>query len=420
MLVAQVALVAFAAAFSAAAQTNVTAAPATAAATAAAKTSPAELSEQWRARCIAGRRSICGKILKIFPNGILVEGGYTNLLRAPLTKSWLVPGSVVARRAPDLVESREPGALCVGTIFLTDLPRGKPHQYDYVILAGYPTGEFSLHLRRHNPENGPPLFRQSGSGGQSQSGRRGQAGHEMNFPRRLLPCAGAAFVFFAAATAVSAAENPKPFGLAARPGSKSFLQMPPRADGAIPKLLSQTGAFKNVREFSPADDLIPYDLVVPFWSDGAEKSRFISVPQNLTIKFSPAGEWVFPRGTVFVKTFFLATNELNPTSLRRLETRLLVCDETGGVYGVTYKWRADDSDADLLATNLTEDIRHPNRDRRADANLVLSEPAGLPDLPHRERRPGPRRQNPAAQSRFHISLRRHRQRTPRVEPRRLV
>ena len=32
--------------------------------------------------------------------------------------------------------------MCVGTVFLTDLPRGKPKQYDYVLIAGYPTGEF--------------------------------------------------------------------------------------------------------------------------------------------------------------------------------------------------------------------------------------------------------------------------------------
>jgi len=96
-----------------------------------------------RATCLNGRRSICGKILRVFPNGLLVESGYTNLLREPLTKSWLVPGSVVASPAQNLVESKEPGALCVGTVFLTDLPRGKPHQYDYVILAGYPTGEFT-------------------------------------------------------------------------------------------------------------------------------------------------------------------------------------------------------------------------------------------------------------------------------------
>jgi uncharacterized repeat protein (TIGR03806 family) len=172
----------------------------------------------------------------------------------------------------------------------------------------------------------------------------------------MFPRAGAIFAFCLVAASISAGESHKPFGLPSRPESKSFLQMPPRADGAIPKLLSQTGAFKNIRDFTLADGLVPYDLVVPFWSDGAEKSRFISVPENQTVKFSPTGEWIFPPGTVFVKSFFFATNELNPNSLRRLETRLLVRDETGGVYGVCYKWRADGSDADLLATNLTEQI----------------------------------------------------------------
>ena len=102
-----------------------------------------QLSEQLRAQGIAGRRSICGKILRVFPKGILVESGYTNLARAPLTKSWLIPGTVVAARGEGMVETREPGAMCIGTVFLTDLPRGKPHPYDYVVIAGYPTGDFT-------------------------------------------------------------------------------------------------------------------------------------------------------------------------------------------------------------------------------------------------------------------------------------
>ena len=146
-----------------------------------------------------------------------------------------------------------------------------------------------------------------------------------------------------------------PFGLESRPQTKAYLQMPEQADGAMPPLLSQTGAFKALRRLIPNDGLIPYDVIVPFWSDGAVKNRYISVPDG-KIGFGQTGEWVFPRGTVFVKTFALATNESYPGSLRRLETRLLVCANTGGVYGVVYKWRADDSDADLLATNLTEAI----------------------------------------------------------------
>lgn len=155
---------------------------------------------------------------------------------------------------------------------------------------------------------------------------------------------------------LAAAGNSKASGLDARPETKAYLRMPPRTNVPMPPQLSQTGVFSSVRDFSPADAMIPYDLIVPFWSDGAAKTRWISVPDHLKIKFAPTGEWTFPHGTVFVKTFTLATNEANPNSLRRLETRLLVCDADGGVYGVTYKWRADESDADLLTTNLTEMI----------------------------------------------------------------
>ena len=74
------------------------------------------------------------------------------------------------------------------------------------------------------------------------------------------------------------------------------------------------------------------------------------------IAFAPTGSWTFPAGTVFVKTFQLQTNLSNPNSLHRLETRLLVRDINGAVYGVTYKWRPDNSDADLLTTSSNEDI----------------------------------------------------------------
>jgi len=153
-----------------------------------------------------------------------------------------------------------------------------------------------------------------------------------------------------------AAESVRPYGLTTRAAAGAYLQMPDRADGVMPRLLSQTGVFADPARLQPRDGLIPYDLIVPFWSDGAVKSRWVSVPGGQTIHFAPTGEWRFPHGTVFVKTFTLATNELQPTALRRLETRLLVCNADGGVYGVVYKWRADLSDADLLETNLTESI----------------------------------------------------------------
>ena len=78
-----------------------------------------------------------------------------------------------------------------------------------------------------------------------------------------------------------------------------------------------------------------------------DKLRWIAVPAG-KITFSPTGEWHFPAGTVFVKNFDLPMDAAHPEVKRRLETRLLVRDSQGGVYGVVYKWRPDGSDADLL------------------------------------------------------------------------
>lgn len=146
------------------------------------------------------------------------------------------------------------------------------------------------------------------------------------------------------------------FGLASRTGPEPYLRMPRRATGKLPALLSQTGAFKDMRHLVPNDALIPYDLVVAFWSDGASKQRWVAIPTGGKIKFTATGDWAFPNGSVLIKTFELAVDEAHPENKRRLETRLLVRDDMGGVYGATYKWRADNSDADLLDSSVTESI----------------------------------------------------------------
>ena len=146
------------------------------------------------------------------------------------------------------------------------------------------------------------------------------------------------------------------YGLERRPAAKPYLQMPENENGPIPKLLSQTGAFQDLRSLTPSSALLPYELIAPFWSDGAFKTRWVSVPHATKMGFAPAGEWTFPAGTVFVKHFELPTDPAQTASPRRLETRLLVRDSTGGVYGVTYKWRPDQTDADLLTQSLTEPI----------------------------------------------------------------
>ncbi len=127
--------------------------------------------------------------------------------------------------------------------------------------------------------------------------------------------------------------------------------------GAItaPTLLSQTGLFSNTATLTPNPGVIPYDMIEPFWSDGADKSRWLAIPNDGThntadeqIQFSADGNWLFPKGAVLIKHFELGG--------QRLETRFEVHGDDGIYYYLTYKWNATETDATLLSGALDENI----------------------------------------------------------------
>ena len=84
--------------------------------------------------------------------------------------------------------------------------------------------------------------------------------------------------------------------------------------------------------------------------------RWVALPDAAKIGFAPVGEYQWPGGTVFVQHFEIVTNEATGAR-RRLETRLLVLDAAGTFgYGATYRWRPDNSDADLVDANGQEEV----------------------------------------------------------------
>ncbi|BDS07685.1 hypothetical protein NT6N_27250 [Oceaniferula spumae] len=124
-----------------------------------------------------------------------------------------------------------------------------------------------------------------------------------------------------------------------------------------PLTLSATGAFSNLSNLTPAAGIYAYDINHPFWSDFATKRRWFSIPQlSDTVGYSDSVPWAFPTGQVWIKHFDLEMERGNAASSRPLETRFIV-KTTGGIYGLTYRWRADGSDADLVGSNgLDEDL----------------------------------------------------------------
>jgi hypothetical protein len=121
--------------------------PATSQADAAAsEVAQAQHVQEIREACIRNRRRICGKIVKVLPEGLVIDSGYTNLARAQINRSWLLPGVVSAERTTNVVEENQPGCFCFGLVFLTDLPEARgarPKPYDYVNIEAFPEGRFT-------------------------------------------------------------------------------------------------------------------------------------------------------------------------------------------------------------------------------------------------------------------------------------
>tara|TARA_R110002051_G_scaffold55112_2_gene102924 strand:+ start:17403 stop:20720 length:3318 start_codon:yes stop_codon:yes gene_type:complete len=131
----------------------------------------------------------------------------------------------------------------------------------------------------------------------------------------------------------------------------------------LPSLLSETGAFSDLQTLQPNQGILPYELIESFWSDGAEKKRWMAIPNNGThntsieqISFSENGDWQFPKGTVLIKHFEMPIDENNPAITKRLETRFSIKASTGSFYFATYKWNEAQTDAVLLASGLDENI----------------------------------------------------------------
>ena len=108
----------------------------------------------------------------------------------------------------------------------------------------------------------------------------------------------------------------------------------------FPQLLSETGCVDPLDPTQVVEGAIPYGINTPFWTDGADKSRWMALPPDGTIETGEDGDLHFPIGTVFIKEFSL--------NGRRIETRLLARHDDGEWGGYTYVWNESETEAELL------------------------------------------------------------------------
>lgn len=111
----------------------------------------------------------------------------------------------------------------------------------------------------------------------------------------------------------------------------------PAANNDFPTSLLDTGCVDPDDPTQPASGLVPYTVNALFWSDNAEKERYMALPDGETITVEDNGDWTFPTGTVLMKNFRL-DGEL-------FETRLFVHHDDGQWAGYSYEWNDAGTDA---------------------------------------------------------------------------
>ena len=99
---------------------------------------------------------------------------------------------------------------------------------------------------------------------------------------------------------------------------------------SFPTTLSATGIFSNLSQLTPNPGVVAYDINLPFWSDHALKQRWFVI-KNTTdlINYHQDDSWTFPNGMIWVKHFDLELERGNPATRKRIETRVIVRNQTG-------------------------------------------------------------------------------------------
>lgn len=106
-----------------------------------------------------------------------------------------------------------------------------------------------------------------------------------------------------------------------------------------PERLSETGLYADIASGKIAPRNLPFEPQYPLWTDGAEKSRWIRVPDGATINASDSNFWVFPVGTKLWKEFAFGG--------QKVETRLLWRATPREWVFAAYVWNADQTEAFL-------------------------------------------------------------------------
>lgn len=111
-------------------------------------------------------------------------------------------------------------------------------------------------------------------------------------------------------------------------------------------VLSDYGLFigENMADLIPHEDLLIYEPITPLFTDYADKTRYVWMPEGVSATYVADYEtFDFPDGTVLIKNFYYE-NTLPNNERRVMETRLLY-KRNGGWEFADYVWNEEQTEA---------------------------------------------------------------------------
>ena len=114
----------------------------------------------------------------------------------------------------------------------------------------------------------------------------------------------------------------------------------------LPDELACTGLYDDIDSKTIATGVREFAPAFALWSDGAEKTRWVYLPEGTTIDASDPNDWRFPIGTKLWKEF--------RWNGRRAETRLFWKVGDGRWIKAPYRWNDDESGATRFAGGMVQ------------------------------------------------------------------
>nr|WP_281501209.1 SO2930 family diheme c-type cytochrome [Erythrobacter sp. F6033] len=123
----------------------------------------------------------------------------------------------------------------------------------------------------------------------------------------------------------------------------------------MPRALSQYGFFLDAADQQPNYHVTSYELNTPLYSDGADKLRFVYLPEGTSLSGEDEGLLDFPVGSAIIKTFAFGDGD----DRKLIETRVLLHRADGWI-ALPYRWNEDQTDAKLALAGARIPMTRPD------------------------------------------------------------